>query len=323
MTGATGVLGQHLVRRLVADGRPVRAVIRSDAAADRVRDLGAEPIRADIVTGEGLRDALWGTETLFHLAGINEACPRDRAAMDAVNVDAVRTVISAAADAGTRRVVHTSSMAAIGESQGIIGTEEIRHNGEYLSAYSRSKHLGEIAAFETADEIGMPLVCVNPASVQGPGRSTGSAEMLVRALRTRRPRLFDAWVSLVDIEDCTAGHLAAESRGRAGERYILSGASMRISDLVEKAKAAAGVDVDPRWVPEGVVRTIGKPVAALLALVRPRAGVCPALVNTLLHGHRMDGSKATRDLGLEYTPIETTIERTVAWFRSEGMIPSG
>ena len=322
VTGASGVVGRHLTTRLVKQGRSVRAIVRSEDAARTVRQIGAEPVHADIVTGEGLRDALWGTETLFHVAAVNETCTKDPRYLEAVNIDAVRTIVATAAEAGTGRIIHTSSIAAIGEAPGIIGTEEIRHNGEYLSPYARSKHLGELAAFETADAAGIPLVSVNPASVQGPGRSTGSAQVLIRALTMRRPLLVDAWVSIVDIEDCTAGHLAAESQGRAGERYILSGASARITELVDLAGAAADVDVDPRWVSEGAVRAIGRPLSAIAHALRPGLGVCPALVSTLLHGHRMDGSKAERDLGVTYTPLETTIARTIEWFRSEGLVPS-
>ena len=321
VTGATGVLGRHLTSRLIGQGRSVRAIVRSDASAEVARGLGAEAVRADIVTGEGLRDALWGTGTLFHLAAVNETCVKDRRLLHTTNVDAVRTVVAAAGEAGTGRVVHTSSIAAIGEAAGIIGTESIQHNGEYLSEYARSKHLGEVAAVEAAEAAGVPLVSVNPASVQGPGRSTGSAEILIRALNTKRPRLIDSWVSLVDIEDCTAGHLAAEANGRAGERYILSGASVRIAELVDAVKESAGVDVDPRWIPEGAVRTLGRPAAAVIRALRPSAGLCPEVISTLLHGHRMDGSKAARDLGLAYTPLDTTIARTIEWFRSEGLVP--
>ena len=316
-------MGGDLVATLAAQGRSVRALVRSEAAAEVVRGKGATPTIVDIFDPDGLRDALWGIPLLFHVAGVNQTCPRDPRPMDRVNIDGARSIVAAAADAGVGRVVLTSSAAAIGERQGTIGVEHTVHSGEYLSPYARSKHLGELAAFETASATGVDLVAVNPSSVQGPGRSDGSARLLLAALRSSRPWLVDTVVSIVDIADCTAGHLAAAERGRAGERYLVSGSSVKVSDVVDVVSRASGSDLDPRWISEGVVRSFGRPAARLLSWLRPSSGVCPALIDTLLHGHRFDAGRSERELGVVYRPLAETIARTVEWFRSEGLVDRG
>lgn len=318
ITGGSGLLGSHLIGALIERGDTVRALVRSEAAATTVSDLGARAVTVDLFDHDAARDAVWGADVVYHLAGVNEMCPKDPGAMDRINIDAVRVVIAACADAGVGRVVVTSSAAAIGEAHGITGTETIVNDGEYVSRYARSKHLGEIAAFEQGAEAGIDVVAVNPSSVQGPGRSGGSARILRYALTAKRPILYDSVLSFVDIRDCSLGHIAAAERGRAGSRYLLSGASLSVSEAIDLAQEISGRTIRPRWVSEGTMRTLGTAGAGVASLFR--GDICPDLIRTLLHGHRFDGSLAERDLGLVYTPIETTFADTIAWFEEAGLI---
>jgi dihydroflavonol-4-reductase len=240
--------------------------------------------------------------------------------MDRVNVRGTVSVIQAAAATGVRRVVYTSSAAAIGEQAGEVGTEKTVHSGEYVSAYARSKHLAEVAAFDEADRLGVDLVAVSPSSVQGPGRATGSAALLIRALNAKRPLLFDTTISLVDIEDCTTGHINAAKRGKVKERYILSGTTLTVADAIGLLAEASGRAIEPRWISKAVVQSVGVAAARFAAVARPSLGVCPELVTTLLHGHRFDGSKASEDLRFTYKAVADTIERTVTWLDGQGLI---
>lgn len=320
ITGATGVVGSDLLGALLAESDEVVALVRTNAAVRKVRTLGATGVVGDVTKPYDLADAMWGCETVFHVAGVNEGCPRNVGQMDAVNIDGTVNVVEAAAKAGVGRVVLTSSVAAIGETSGVIGTEQTVHSGSYVSAYARSKHLGEQAAVRAAMEHGVDLVTVNPASVQGPGRATGSAELLLRALTSKRPLLVDVTVSVVDMEDCTRGHILAATNGRAGERYILSGATISVAEAVEILNELSDTQIRPRWLSEGVVRSLGMPLSSIASSVGRSRSICPDLVRSLLHGHRYDNTKSKTDLELEYTPIEDTFARTVAWFRSEGMV---
>jgi len=320
VTGGSGLVGGHLTSRLVEKDVVVRCLARSASAAAAVADRGAVPVGGDLFDADALREGMWGVNTVFHVGGVNEMCSRNPAEMDRVNIDGTVAVVEAAAVNGVRRVVYTSSAAAIGERQGMVGTEDTVHSGEYLSAYARSKHHGEIAAFETADSLGVDLVAVSPSSVQGQGRATGSAELLVRVLNARRPILVDTTLSIVDIEDCTTGHINAAEYGRTGERYILSGATLKVSEAVDLLSAAVGRTIEPHWLSAGFVGSVGMGAARIAGLLRPSAGICPELVTTLLHGHRFDGSKAAKDLRFDYTDARNTIDRSVRWLEDQGIV---
>jgi dihydroflavonol-4-reductase len=320
VTGGTGFVGGAIVDALVAEGRAVVALARSQDGARALEDKGARPVLGDVFDTEALDRALEGCDVVYHAAGVNAFCLRDPAPMFCVNVDGARTVVEAAARAGVRRVVHTSSAATLGEERGTVGSERSPHRGWFLSDYERSKHSGERAAFEAARATGIELVSVNPASVQGPGRTHGTARLLLDYLNGKLPVLVDAQLSLVDVADCTRGHLLAESRGRPGERYVLSGATLTVREAVALLGRVAGIDHSPRTLPAPLAQAGATAVEAVSRLRRRRPPLCRELVRTLLHGHAYDGSRATRELGLAYTPLEETWERTLRWYVDAGLV---
>jgi dihydroflavonol-4-reductase len=227
-------------------------------------------------------------------------------------------VVAAAEAGGVKRIVYTSSAAAIGEPAGTVGTESTPHRGSYLSHYERSKHLAEEAVFAAADRV--EVVAVNPSSVQGPGRATGTGALILDLLGGRLPALIDTRLSIVDIDDCSRGHVLAAERGVSGERYLLNSFTMTMREAVGVLNEVVGDDLSVRWVP-GWVASIGVvPVEGLARLRNRKPVFCREMVRTLRHGHAYDGSKATRDLGLEYSTASDLLRRLVAWFREEGML---
>jgi dihydroflavonol-4-reductase len=320
VTGGSGFLGSALLARLTADGRRVVALARSRAAADAVRNLGAEPVSGDVLDLDSLTASMGGCSVVYHLAGVNAFCLRDPAPMFRINVDGTRTVVRAAARAGIGRVVHTSSAATIGEARGTVGSEDSPHRGSFLSSYERSKHEAEQVAFEAADAEGIELVSVNPASVQGPGRTGGTARLLIDYLNGRLRAIVDTRLSLVDIADCTEGHVLGEAHGRAGRRYILSGAAVTTREAVAALAEISGLERTPRVVPAPLA-VCGAAAAETVGRLRRRdPGVCREMVRTMLHGHAYDGTRAVRELGLRYTPLHETLQRTLAWYVENGYV---
>jgi dihydroflavonol-4-reductase len=163
-------------------------------------------------------------------------------------------------------------------------------------------------------------VYVNPSSVQGPGRAGGTGRFLLAFLDGRLKVFVDTYVSLVDIEDCVEGHVLAARKGTAGERYLLSGIRLTVTEALSLAAEVAGVERQPRLVPGVLASAGGAAVEYTYRLVRRRPPVCREMVRTLLHGHRYDGSRAELELGLRYSPARDTLARTVAWARSEGLL---
>ena len=320
LTGGSGLVGGALLTALRARGTEVVVLARSDAAAAAVAARGAEVVRGDLFDEGTLAAAMRGCETVFHVAGVNEMCPLDPRPMYRANVEGAVTVVRAAARAGVERLVHTSSAATIGEAGGTIGREDSPHRGSFLSHYERSKFEGERAVRAEAARAGLDVVCVNPSSVQGPGRAGGTAKIWLAVVDGRLPAVVETRLSVVDIDDCSAGHLRAETHGRAGERYLLNGATLTTREAIDIVMDVAGLDQRPRFVPAAPVMGIAAVVELACRAVRRQPPICREMVRTLRHGHAYDGSRAERELGLTYTPVRETVRRTLEWAVAEGLL---
>lgn len=300
VTGGSGVVGRALVSHLVACGDQVTVLVRTHQAARIVADLGADSVFGDILDYPSCVAASAGADVVFHVAGLNDMCPKDPHALERVNVEGTRFVVRAAVQTGVTRVVYTSSAAA---------------HETPLSAYGASKLAGEDAAFtEAGDDV--DVVSVSPTSVQGPGRSTGTAQLLLAVIHGRLRILPNTVVSIVDIDDCAIAHRQAAVVGTPGTNYLISGATIetrRAADLV----AAAGlgrvrIAVVPRWMSRAVV-----PVASLLPRVRGQR-LCADLIRVIAAPHEIDGAPAARELGFSYRSLEDTLNRLAEWDRAGG-----
>jgi dihydroflavonol-4-reductase len=321
ITGGSGVVGRALVRELVATGREVRALGRSDAARATVAELGARPIPGDVESVDEMAAAMKGCDSVFHLAGVNALCVSDPSNLFGINILGSLNVVTAAANANVPRLIYTSSASTLGEKRGTVGHEGSTHRGYFLSEYERSKYEAEKVVVKAARELGIEMVGVNPSSVQGPGRSGGTGRILVMYLRGRLKFFVRTQISVVDIDDCARGHILAESNGRAGQRYVLNSGTLPIQEALAIVRRLAGRGPKAHLVP-GPLAMVAATVAEVAARAMGRSpAVCREMVRTLLHGHTYDGSKAERELGLRYTPIEVTLDRTIRWLRSEGLVP--
>jgi dihydroflavonol-4-reductase len=322
VTGGTGFLGRAIVERLLADGERVKGLARSEKSAGALSELGAEPVRGDVLDPEALTAAMRGCGLVYHAAGANAFCVRDPSPMFEINVRGSENVVRAASRAEVKRLVYTSSAATLGERKGAVGSEQSQHRGRFLSEYERSKFEAEQAVFAAADDAGIELVCLNPASVQGPGRASGSTKLLLDYLNGRLKAVVDSTLSLIDIADCTTGHLLAASSGKPGERYVLSGATLTVREGLALLGRLSGVEQPVRALPPRLAMTVATAVETVAWVRRKPPRICRELARTLTHGHAYDGSKAVRELGLRYTPIEETLRRTIDWWVEQGLVPA-
>jgi len=171
-----------------------------------------------------------------------------------------------------------------------------------------------------AAETGLEVVCLNPTSVQGPGRTGGTGRILLAMLDGRLKVFIETRISIVDIADCVEAHLLAADRGRPGERYVLSGVTLTSAQAFEVLAQVSGRPIRPLIVPDPVAWAAGGLAEAAGRLLRRRPPLCREMVRTLLHGHAYDGSRAERELGLAYTPVRETLRRTIAWAEGEGLV---
>jgi dihydroflavonol-4-reductase len=318
VTGGSGVVGRAVVRQLVAHGHEVTALARSVSSLQTLDGLGAAVVTGDLLDPEVLDRLVTRSEVVFHVAGVNEMCSRDPSRMWRVNVEGSVAVLEACERNRVRRLVHTSSAVTIGEEHGVIATENTKHRGHFMSEYERSKTVAERLLLDRAGKV--EVVSVNPSSVQGPGRSTGTGAILAAIARGTTPFLVDATISLVDIDDCARGHLLAAERGVSGERYILSGAVLDVREGVQMINRRLDRKSRPWFVKPGLITALAPMADGLARLTGRTAPICPESARVLLAGHRYDGSRAATDLGLEYTMLEDTLDRTLAWFGEQGLL---
>ncbi|HYN51251.1 MAG TPA: hypothetical protein VES62_10030, partial [Thermoleophilaceae bacterium] len=164
------------------------------------------------------------------------------------------------------------------------------------------------------------LVSINPSSVQGPGRAGGTGRIMIAYLNGRLRAFVDTHISIVDIADCVEGHVLGAERGVSGERYVLNGATLSSQEALDIAAELSGVRNKVRFLPPPVARFAGGLIEAAFSLRGRQPPVCREMVRTLLHGHRYDGSRAARELGLRYTPVADTFRRTIEWAVAEGLV---
>src|SRR5512133_357076 len=243
VTGATGLVGSHVTRLLVERGDAVRVLVRERSPRDELDGLEVELAYGDVLDRASVRRAMRGVQRLFHVAGITSL----RASADrvfAVNVGGTRVVLEEALRAGVARVVHTSSVAAVGPAvRGSTADEDqVFRAGRYGLPYVNAKHEAELEAMRLAAH-GLPVVIVNPAHVFGAGdRHRSSTELVRRFLSGTIPAYVDGALNIVDAEDVAHGHLLADERGEVGERYILGNRNFTLDRLFADLARLSGVE---------------------------------------------------------------------------------
>lgn len=318
VTGGTGYVGGALVRALRRRGERVRVLARKTSRTDELVRLGVEIAIGDILDRASVEQALDGCDTLYHVAAIYEYWTPDRALQKCTTVEGTRNVLAAAQARGVRRVIYTSTSYTIGEPRGQMGTEETPHRGYFFGVYDEAKYHAEQVAREFARQ-GLPVVILNPSGIFGPGPLKSVGDLMLRAVTGRQPVLFHGPVSLVYIDDVVQGHLLAAEKGRPGQRYILSAYNVDSAEFCRETCRLAGVKPPP----VGPL-FIGRAVANLQELASRFTKRPPDLPREVValhaHGMRVDGSKAGRELGLRYTPLEEAIARTLAYYWEQGWL---
>jgi dihydroflavonol-4-reductase len=314
VTGATGFLGSHLVQLLCERGHDVRAVCRDPGRPGPLSVLRARRVKGDIGDYRSLRRAFKGAETVFHTAGYVGSRPVDRAWR--INAEGPLAVAEAAAAAGCRRVVLTSSISAIGLPEDERpADEETRYPAEWLGlTYPDSKHEGERVALEAADRHGVELVVVNPGYVLGAPlghaqASANSARIVGNYLRGRLPAVIASEMNFVDVRDVAEGHVLAAEKGRPGERYILGGCNTTWPALIDRVAELSGVNHPVVVLPPQIARVVR--IRDALGIPGPMAAEGYEL---MAQPWRFSSAKARRELGYRARPLDQTLRSAIDWY---------
>jgi dihydroflavonol-4-reductase len=320
VTGATGFIGSAVVRKLLEQKRPVRCLIEPGANTSNLEGLPVERITCDVTDSATMRKALDGCDTLFHLAALYKTWLPDDEVIYRVNVEGTVSTLLAAQQAKVKRVVYTSSIAAIGLAPGGLADETTKFNlFDVANPYILTKWQSERIAMRFA-ESGLPVVVVNPAFPFGPRdiapTPTGG---IVRAVLAKQvPGYGPGGFCTIDVDDCAEAHLFAEEKGRVGERYILGNDNVSMKEFFEIVAKVAGMPAPKVPMPGALVAGVALGMELWADHVSHKEP--SATYRSMRYTQRnafFSNAKAKRELGLRTRPLEETVRRAVEWFRGD------
>ena len=321
VTGATGFIGSHIVRQLLEAGHDsIRILRREHSKLDLLGDASAqvEHFVGNMMDQESVLEAMQGVSVVFHAAAVvNLESERGRSATRT----GTRCIVNAALQTGVDRLIHTSSIAALGRSDDPERptTETTQWQpGIPNTAYSVAKHEAELEVFRGIAE-GLDAVMVNPSVVFGTGRKTENTSLIVAAMQAGRVFVYPAGgIGVVDVEDVAAGHIQAWQHGQSGERYILSSENLTWYEVLQTIADAFEVP-PPRWRlhPAAAIWLGG--VVEVASKLRRRSPVFSRTLARMNNRHWVGSNeKAVQDLGCKFRPFRETALRMAAEFKTAG-----
>jgi len=324
ITGGTGFVGSAVIRKLLAAGHQVRALVRPGTNTRQLDGLPVERIEGDLANAGSLHTGMSGCQWVFHVAALYAYWGYTWDDFYQSNVEGTRRVLEAAARSGVQRIVHTSSIASLGiPRDGTPGTEETSVTLEdMLSDYKRSKYLAEEVVREFVAN-GLPVVTVNPAAPVGVGdhKPTQTGKMIVDFLNGKMPAYVDTGLTIVDVDDVAEGHMLAMEKGKIGERYILGGENLSLKQVLDLLSEVSGRPEVRLRIPHAVVLAwayVDTWFARLDSKHIPAA--TPDAVRVSSKKEYFSSAKAMRELGYTFIPAREALRKAVAWYRANGYV---
>jgi dihydroflavonol-4-reductase len=323
ITGASGLLGGNLAAELAAAGHHVLAIRRAGTKIAHLDDIPIEWYDAELGSPAAMTQAFRGAACVFHCAAQVSVKRSVTPEMTATNVTGTANVIEAVIAAQVPRLVHTSSVVAVGLSaDGRPCDETATWNFEaegLIDAYAITKRRAEDVVHAARDRV--DAVIVNPTYMFGPRDARpSSGRLIVDVVRRRVPGWTPGYNNFVDVRDVARGMIAAWHKGRRGERYILAGHDMTYGDVMRAIASAAGTRPPRLRVPRPAAWLFGK-----WGDLVERSGREPIVNSTQVRyaysdRFRFQSDKAARELGYQISPLEPALRDAIAWFHAHGML---
>ncbi len=327
VTGATGYLGIHVASQIAAAGHTVLALARAGREASV--PPACRPVTGDVLDAASVRRALAGCDALVHLAALVRMWTRDARDFDRVNVEGLSATLRAAQEAGVDRILYTSTIVALGPTDGQVRDESYeRTDFGFHTDYERSKWIAERLVREKA-AAGWPVVCVYPGVIYGPGSAT-QGNLLGGTLRTYlagrlRSRLGrgDLRICYAYVEDVARGHVLALEKGRTGRGYVLGGENATQDELFAALRDLTGIRPPRLRVPYWTAETVGFILRGLARLT----GIPPLLTDGVAATFRREwaytSDRAVHELGYRVTPLREGLRLTIQALRQPSVLTAG
>jgi dihydroflavonol-4-reductase len=323
ITGATGHLGNVLVRKLLNQNKKVRVVILPGEDTASLEGLEVDKVEGDVRDPDSLRRAFQGADLVFHCAGVISILPGQNQQLYQVNVLGTRNVVNMCLETRVKRLVYTSSIHALSEPEsGIVFDESSGFNPEnVLGEYSKSKTLGTLEVIKGIEK-GLDAVILCPSGIIGPYdyRVSEMGKLIVDFVKGKVKVYIAGAYDFVDVRDVAKGHILAGEKGRKGECYILSGQQISVLQLLKFLEEITGAKAPSLKVPHQVARVTGFFNVLYCNLMKIKPLFTPFSIDVLASNSLVSCQKAQDELGYSSRSIYESIRDTVQWFKQKGMI---
>lgn len=323
ITGASGHIGNNLVRTLIKRGIHPRVLVHKDQKS--IEGLAVDRFEGDITDKDVVCRFCESADVVFHLAAVITLAGRRDLVAEAVNVGGTENVVSACLENKVNRLVHFSSIHALSDFPLDVPVDETRELaiGREFLPYNRSKARGEQVVLDGVKR-GLSAVIINPTSVLGPNDFHLSAmgRTVLDLARGRLPALVSAGYDFVDVRDVVDGALVAMERGKVGERYLLSGRRTTFTELAQIIASFTGVPaptfVSPMW-----LARMGAPFVSMWSWMTHQEPRYTSVSLKILRGNtNVLHDKAMKELNFNPRPLKQTLAATIEWFRQVGLVPA-
>lgn len=316
VTGATGHVGNVLVRKLLERGEKVRALILPGESRESIAGLDLEAVEGDVLHLDSLFESMRGVKGVFHLAGLISIMPGPNPAVRRVNVEGTKNILRAAKESGAGKLIYTSSIHAIRRvEQGVIDESVPYDMNNPYGAYDRSKAEATLEVLSAAHS-GLEAVVTCPTGVIGPFDYRGSMMgAVIQGAASARPTLYvDGAYDFVDVRDVADGLILASQKGKRGESYILSGQKISVRYLLETVREITGKSFFQMKIPFDFAKfaSLFTPTYYRLANETPR--FTPYSLEVLQSNSNISHAKATREFGYKPRGLYESISDAVRWF---------
>lgn len=321
LTGATGFVGSHLARQLVAAGWDVTALVRQTASLEDIQDLDLRLCHGDVTDHDSVRAAMpEGVDAVFHVAASTNIWSRHNAQQTAVNVGGTDHVVRAAIERGAGRFVHTSSFIVWGFHEGTIDEETPWTPGDEWINYLRTKRLAERRVRQAVEAGELDAVICNPAHILGPGDRHNWSRMIRLVDQGKLPGVPPGGGAFADVREVARAHVSAWAQGERGANYLLGGPDIPFLELIQLMGELLDKPVpgksSPAWLLTGVARLS----AAVARFTGKAPDITPEGAAMICRHLHCDSGRAQAHFGYRFTPPRQLLIDTIEWMRSEGLL---
>jgi len=324
VTGASGFLGSHVTRQLVARGESVRVLLRASSNNRAIADLPLEYVTGDLRDAASLARALDGVARVFHVAADYRLWAKRKQDIYDSNVGGTRNLLEAAKRAGVAQFIYTSTVATIAVDRPEHPNESTDAKlEEMVGHYKRSKWQAERLVLDSAKQ-GFPAIVAMPTTPVGPWdwKPTPTGKIILDFLNGKMPGYVETGLNFVGVEECAVGHLLVSDKGKIGERYLLGAENLTLKEMLDTLARLTGLSGPKLKIPHGLALGVAYANTVFSRLLGREPGIPVEGVKIAQHMMFVDAKRAQKELGFKPGSVAAALERAVRWYADNGYVSS-